>query len=175
MIVKYPTWQHESLNDVVTATLRELNEPRIRVGGAPDLDLLKGLGCKCPDIVLCDRDDRNHAGFPTVAFEIGYSQSQAALNYNAARLLFGSGGKINAVVTVKVSLNENSTLSYLGIDVWRMTIREVDEDGIEGIERDAILTKENKLADSRLISWSFSFFTTEGDTHPLPGKPCHLV
>ena len=109
-----------------------------------------------------------------MAFEIGYSQSQAALNYNAARLLFGSGGKINAVVTVKVSLNENSTLSYLGIDVWRMTIREVDEDGIEGIERDAILTKENKLADSRLISWSFSFFTTEGDTlFHLKAEPIH--
>ncbi len=104
-----------------------------------------GKSVQCPDIVLCNRDDQNHAGFPTVASEIRYTQSQAALNYNSVCLLFGSGGKINAVVTVKVSLNENSSLGYLDIDVWRMTISEVDEDEISigGIERDVILTKTN--------------------------------
>ncbi len=121
--------------------------------------------------MLCDRNDQNHSGFPTVVFEVGYTESQAALNYNAARLLFGSGGCINTAVTIKLIVEEGE-IKYVGVDVWRMTCEVENE--VEGIKRDVILTKENKLANPRTLSWFFSFFTTEDATlFHLKAEPLH--
>ena len=163
IIVKCPTWLHESLNHVVFETIQGHSHQRIRLGGAPDVNLLKNLGSKCPDIVLCDKNDQDHDGFPTVAFEVGYTQTQADLNFVAARLLFGSGGKINAVVTAKVDVKDDK-IQFLGIDVWRMTAKYKTGVEVEGIKRGVILTKENKLADPSKLSWFFSFVVEADDT-----------
>ncbi len=163
LIFQCPTWQHEGVADVIRNATRDL--PRIRVGGAPDLKLFNKLGVKTPDIVLCDRYSQKHAGFPTVAFEVGYSQSQASLNYNAARLLFGSQGKINTVVNIKVTTQgraeASGELESLFVDVWRMIPKLVNEKDVDGLLREKILTKENRLANPAILSWSFQYITTE--------------
>lgn len=160
LIITCPTWQHESLSDVVAEALRQQTSGRIRMGGSPDLKLLKEFGNKCPDLVLCDPGSDKHAGFPTVAFEVGYTQSQAALNYNAARLLFGSGGKINAVVTTKVHA-KGTVLEYLGVDIWRMIPAVVAEEDVVSIPTDTILLADNTVAIPTVLSWSFSCLSVE--------------
>lgn len=108
---------------------------------------------------------RTIPGSLTVVFEVGYSETQEALNYNAARLLFGSRGCIKLV--------KENEITYVGVDVWRMTY-EVDEDKVKEIERDVILTKENKPASPRTLSWFFSFSTKVEDTlFQLKAKPLH--
>ena len=107
LILRCPTWQHEGCAEVIRDAIRDL--PSIRVGGVPDLKLFNGMGLKTPDIVLCDNNSQSHAGFPTVVFEVGVSQTQALLNFNAARLLFSSKGQINAVVDERDSRGPRGT------------------------------------------------------------------
>lgn len=176
MIWTCPTWQHESLTGVISNALQRQPHPRIIMGGSPDLKLFKKLGIKCPDLVLYDDRTDKHAGFPTVVFEVGYSQPQASLNFNAARLLFGSRGKINAVVNVKVTVaadekGKERKVQHLVVDVWRMVPHSVTEKEMEGRERDRILTKEYKPASSNSLSWSFSYIAKEKILFHLKAKP----
>ena len=161
MIIKFPTWQHEGTIQAVTGAIAKQGLKNIRIGGSPDLKLDEGFGIKCPDLVLCDSRDPHHEGMPTVVFEAGFTQTQAALNFNAARLLFGSGGHINAVVNIKLSAKELE-LEYLAVDVWRRTV--VDEKQMT-LQKDTILMSPDKIADPQTLSWSFSYLTKlEGDT-----------
>ena len=173
LIFRCPTWQHEGVADVIKNATENL--PRIRVGGSPDLKLFNKLGVKTPDLVLCDRESRKHAGFPTVVFEVGYSQTQAALNYNAARLLFGSLGKINTVVNVKITTKGRAgdleELESLVVDVWRLTASVVTKSDVEGLMHRKILTKGNQLASPNAVSWVFSYITTEKRLYKLNVKP----
>jgi hypothetical protein len=176
MIWSCPTWQHESLTGVVSEALQRQPHPRVKMGGSPDLKLFKKLGIKCPDLVLYDDRTTKHAGFPTIVFEVGYSQSQASLNFNAARLLFGSRGKINAVINVKVAVaaeekGKERVVKSLVVDVWRMLPCEVNEKEVETFERDRILTKEHKPASSKSLTWSFSYITTEKKLFHLKARP----
>jgi len=175
IIIQCPTWQHKSIVDVIKDASANLS--RVRIGGAPDLSLFNGLGVKTPDLVLCDRDRTTHSGFPTVAFEVAFSQSQASLNYNAARLLFGSRGKINTVVNIKVTktgmAEAPGELKSLLVDVWRMTVKVVDERLVENLPRQQILMKENKVASSDVVSWFFSYITTARQLYHLKAKPHH--
>lgn len=177
MIIKCPTWQHEGCAEVIRDATRDL--PRIKVGGAPDLKLFHSMGLKTPDLVLCDGDSQTHAGFPTVVFEIGVSQTQASLNYNAARLLFGSRGQINAVVNIKVKTKGTAEapgeLESLFVDVWRYKATPVSEKDVEGLKKKVILT-ENKPASPTDVSWSFAFIITEKRLYRLDAKPrCYQV
>jgi hypothetical protein len=170
LILQCPSWQHEAMVHVVTEAVQN-HLSWIKVGGSPDVTLFHKLGIKTPDLVLCDRNSKNHGGFPSVVFEVGYSQSQEELNYNAARVLFGSRGKVNAVVTVKVTTTENDTLKSLFVDVWRVALRAEKEEDVEGIPREIILTKENKPASPKVLSWSFYFVTKEKKFYLLNAKP----
>ena len=178
LIFRCPTWQHEGLAEVVRDAMRDLSS--IRVGGAPDLKLFNGLGVKTPDIVLCDDNSQSHAGFPTVVFEVGVSQTQASLNFNAARLLFGSKGQINAVVNLKVTTKGTAEapgeLESLFVDVWRLLVTVVDDKDVEGLTRRKILTKENQSASPTVVSWSFTYITRAQRLFRLEAKPhCYQV
>ncbi|KAF8073958.1 hypothetical protein FPV67DRAFT_1666699 [Lyophyllum atratum] len=136
LILKYPTRQHE----FVTRLFKKVALPHGIVGGGAD-DITLFNSTKTPDYCLYDARHpplstsgpgsglRRPAfeNFPTVIFEVAYSQTRRKVSEAAARTIGGSFGAIKLVVAIKlqyVTLKSNGVrppIETAIADYWMVT------------------------------------------------------
>jgi len=145
LVVKLPHLPHEILPALIT----ELNGKgllpgvdfgsggNIRLGGSSFI-YLSGNSKKSSDEQFFDRasDNTSAGNIPTVVFEVGFSQTQTKLSYDAARILTGSGGLVQLVVNIKIYIEDNS-LQSVDLDFWEMyetRVEDVDAKRPHGVD-----------------------------------------
>lgn len=143
LILEYPTRIHELVPRIFTRLADQGTRlpPGLVNGASSDIPLL--IGTKSPDFSLYD-DSTNHPFdgntvaevYPTIVFEVAYSQNLRKVSEAAARVIGGSFGAVKLVVVIKLQYNTPDD-SFDGIrphidtataDIWAMTdLEELDD------------------------------------------------
>jgi hypothetical protein len=131
VIVRFPTLIHEAISHMFSKIPHELisgvtfhcgEQTNASYGGGDSITLSDG-GQKTPDFVIYDQhhtpNDLTH--LPTIAWEVGYSESAKNLGRDAARLVAGTGGGIQLAIAVKIEDDEERKLKAVTIDFWELT------------------------------------------------------
>jgi hypothetical protein len=137
------------------------NNTRIRTCSQATVELAEGS--KSPDFALIEvdkeEDEAEESGneeedeglVPTIAWEIGYSESEEKLQMDAARLLCLTEGLVRLVVTVKITHEPNTSPRKLKRVVWRhweldpTHFRRVDN-SVKGLNKPKPLPPDNRTS-----------------------------
>ncbi|KDR66648.1 hypothetical protein GALMADRAFT_216868 [Galerina marginata CBS 339.88] len=140
MVVKFPTIVHEILVQVLghkdtTKRSNLTEEYATYYGGSPSIHLGEA-GSKSPDQSIFDEYQSGSLAdvFPTVTFEVGFSESTQKLNNDAVRTLGGTGGRVKLVITLKIEMfrTENEVrggLRYITGGFWEVEKTIEDDEG----------------------------------------------
>ena len=108
----YPTFGHEimstlffnvDINDTEGRSLFSVDASVVRLGGSADVDLEDGI--KSPDFSLYEDHPTKQPltqAWPTVAWEVAYSENEQKLAYDLARYVACSLGRVRLAIGVKI-------------------------------------------------------------------------
>jgi hypothetical protein len=127
----FPTLIHEAISHMFSKIPHEFthgvaffsgDQTNTSFGGGDNIALFDG-GEKTPDFVIYDQlhtpNDPTH--LPTIAWEVGYSESAKKLGRDAARLVAGTGGGIQLAIAVNIEDNKKRKLKAVTVDFWELT------------------------------------------------------
>ncbi|OOQ81800.1 hypothetical protein PEBR_43229 [Penicillium brasilianum] len=114
-------WLTKSCSRWVRSGLIDWNEyDNLDAGVGTDIKLPTSpfaKSCKQPDFFLRPKDDEL---LPTIAVEVGWSQSAPALREDMELLLRGGGGAVDVVILVNWKIRQQGTVVAGTVEAWRL-------------------------------------------------------
>lgn len=114
LIVRYPTFGHEIMSTLFVRLAQDSralpplsgSNSTLRLGGSADVDLVDGI--KSPDFSLYDNNPQKKPltkAWPTVVWEVAYSQDEGKLANDLGRHLACSLGRVRLAIGVNIEHN----------------------------------------------------------------------
>jgi hypothetical protein len=168
-IIHYPLMGHEIISGLFTELQTggkwhpqsSYNGSYIYEGGSADIKLADGV--KSPDYSLYESSDKGAQArmesFPTIVWEVAYSENSRKLAQDAARHICGSQGEILLAIAVDVHVTPSRELQSMSVAFWEL---EAAEEVVKWKGDFNVLTRCDGGDDN-------------GDTVPLPGKRYMMI
>jgi hypothetical protein len=99
-------WCELLLKNSTSSPLFSVDKSNIRLGGSTDVKLTDGI--KCPDFSLYEDHPAKEAltkAYPTVVWEVAYSEDEKKLAHDLGRLLVCSHSRVRLAIGIKITRN----------------------------------------------------------------------